>query len=66
MKKYTITIEEKVVDEFEVEANDFSEAIDIAKEKYYKGEFVLSPGEVQCKQMAIVSPSCECTEWNEF
>lgn len=66
MKKYIVAIEETLVDKFEVEANDFNEAIDIAKEKYRKGEFVLYPGEVQFKQMAIVSPSCEHTEWNEF
>ena len=66
MKKYTIAIEETVVEEFEVEANNFREALDIASEKYCKGEFVLSPGEVQFKQMAIVKPRCESTEWNEF
>lgn len=66
MKKYTIAIEETVVDKFEIEANDFNEAIDIAKEKYSKGELVLSPGEVQFKQIAVISPSCECTEWSKF
>lgn len=66
MKKYTIAIEETIVDEFEIEANDFNEAMNIAEEKYRKGEFVLSPGEVQFKQMAVISPSCERTEWNEF
>ncbi len=66
MKKYTIAIEETIVDEFEIEANDFNEAMNIAEEKYRKGEFVLSPGEVQFKQIAVISPSCERTEWNEF
>ena len=66
MKKYTIAIEETIVDEFEIEANDFNEAMNIAEEKYRKGEFVLSPREVQFKQMAVISPSCERTEWNEF
>ena len=66
MKKYTIAIEEIVVEKFEVEANDFEEALDIAAEKYRKGEFVLCQGEVQFKQMAVISPICECTEWNKF
>ena len=66
MKKYTVAIEETVVKEFEVEANDLGEALDIAKNKYHKGEFVISSGEVQFKQIAIVKPHCESTEWNEF
>lgn len=40
--------------------------MDIAAEKYRKGEFVLAPGEVRFKQMAVVSPKNEVTEWNEF
>ena len=66
MKTYIVAIEETVVEEFEVKANDFSEALDIASKKYKEGEFVLSPGELQFKQMAIVSPSDELTEWSEF
>lgn len=66
MKKFTIAIEETVVEEFEVEANDFGEALDIATEKYRKGEFVLCPGEVHFRKMAVVEPSCEATEWTEF
>lgn len=66
MKKYTIAIEETVVEEFEVEANDAEDALCIAEEKYHKGEFVVTPGEVQSKQLAIVSPSGECSEWIEF
>lgn len=66
MTKYTIAIEETVVEEFEIEANDFGEALEIAAEKYRKGEIVLRPGEVQFKQMAVVKPDCESTEWSEF
>lgn len=62
MKKYTVAIEETVVEKFEVEANDFGEALGIAAEKYRKGEFVLSPGDVQFKQMTIVKPLCESIE----
>ena len=64
MKKFTIAIEETVVQEFEVWAEDCFEALDIAEEKYNKGEFVLAPGEVQFRQMASVGD--DPTEWNEF
>ena len=66
MTKYTVAIEETVVEEFEIEANDFGEALDIVAEKYRKGEIILSPREVQFKQMAVVKPYCELTEWSEF
>lgn len=66
MKKFIITIEETCVEDFEVEANDAEEAMNVAEEKYNKGEFVLTSGEVQFKQMAISSPLDECTEWVEF
>ena len=66
MEKYTIAIEETVVEEFEIEANDFSEALDIAIEKYYKGEIVLCSGEVQMKKMAVVKSDCDSIEWIEF
>ncbi|MBQ3088521.1 MAG: protein dpnD [Clostridia bacterium] len=66
MKKFTIAIEETVVEEFEIKAKNFEEALEIAAEKYRKGEFVLCPGEVQFRQMAVVKPSLESTEWTEF
>lgn len=64
--KYTITIEETVAKDFEVEANDAEEAYKIAEQKYNSGEFVLDPGECQFKQIAITKPDNECTEWREF
>ncbi len=66
MKKYTIAIEETVVEEFEIEANDFEEALDIATEKYHKSEIVLCLGEVQSKQIAVIKPENESTEWIKF
>ncbi len=66
MKKFTIVIEETVSELFEIEADNAMQAMEIAKEKYKKGEFVLSPGEVITKQMAITSPESEATEWDEF
>ena len=64
MKKFIIAIEETVVQEFEVMAEDSIEALEIAEQKYRKGELVLEPGEVQFRQMASVGD--EPTEWREF
>lgn len=64
--KYTITIEETVAKDFEVEADGAEEAYEIAGRKYNSGEFVLDPGDCQFKQIAITNPSSESTEWREF
>ena len=66
MKKYRIAIEETCVQEFEVEAEDSALALELAERKYKNGEFVLEPGEPQFRQLAVVSPSDESTEWVEF
>ncbi len=64
MKTYKIGIEEIVSAVFEVEAEDSEQALEIAKEKYRSGEFVLQPGELQSKNISILEPIC--TEWKEF
>ena len=64
--KYTITIEETVAKDFEVEADSADEAYEMAEQKYKSGRFVLDPGECQFKQIAITAPSNEATEWREF
>ena len=64
--KYTITIEEAVAKDFEIEASSADEAYEIAEQKYKTGEFVLDPGDCQFKQIAITAPSNEATEWREF
>lgn len=66
MKKFIIAIEEMVVQEFEVFAENSEEAMNKAIENYKSGKFVLEPGEVQFKQMAILKPKNEVTEWCEF
>ncbi len=64
--KYTITIEEAVAKDFEIEASSAEEAYETAEREYKSGEFVLDPGECQFKQIAITAPSDEATEWREF
>ena len=64
--KYTITIEETVAKDFEIEASSADEAYEMAEQKYKTGEFVLDPGDCQFKQIAITAPSNEATEWREF
>lgn len=64
--KYTITIEETVTKDFEIEASDADEAYEMAEQKYKSGEFVLDSGECQFRQIAITKLSNEATEWREF
>ena len=66
MKKYVVTIEEAISQDFEIEAETSEDAMKIAEEKYNSGEFVLEPGNLSAKQMAITSPDDEVTEWSEF
>lgn len=66
MPKYTIIIEETVSQGFEIEAESAEDAMEIAEQKYNNGEFVLEPGNLVSKQMAITSPENEVTEWTEF
>lgn len=64
--KYTITIEETCIKDFDIEANSAEEAYETAEQKYKDGEFVLDPGECQFRQMVITNPSEESTEWREL
>lgn len=64
--KYTITIEETVAKDFELEADSAEEVYELVKQKYKSGEFVPNPGECQFRQIAIAKPGNESTEWNEF
>lgn len=63
---FKIAIEEAVVEEFEIEAEDACSAMEIAEEKYRKKEIALEPRKCQFKQMAIIGPDYETTEWTEF
>ena len=65
-KDYIVKIEETVVEEFVVSASSEIEALEIAKEKYHTGEFILTPGEVQFKQVAVVNQKKSDMKWVEF
>lgn len=66
MKKYEVIIEEMISQDFEVDAETYEEAINIAKHKYNIGEFVLTPGNLISKKLAIVPQDNVSTEWIEF
>ena len=66
-KKFIIDIEEAVVSSFEIEAETMEEAMEIAEEKYWSGEFVVAPGDVAARQMRASNEDfSEQTEWTEF
>ena len=54
MKTFKILIEESVSDSFEVIAKNETDALKIAKEKYYNGEFVLEPGNLIDSKISII------------
>ncbi len=66
MKKYTITIEETISEDFEIIAESTEQARAIAIEKYNSGEFVLVPGNLIHKQMQISVDTVISTDWIEF
>ncbi len=67
MKKFKVTIEETVSDEFEVTAENAVQAYKSVQEKYRQGKFVLEPGNLTAKQMMITDTNDkEVLEWTEF
>ena len=54
MKKYNVMIEETVWQTFEVEADTYEEAKELAAQKYREAEFVLEPGNLDTTRMHIV------------
>ena len=66
MKKYKVVIEETITEEFEVEAQSETEALETARLKYHTGQFVVSPGEVQSKQIKILHSDSQTDEWFEL
>lgn len=66
MRKYTIAVEETVVKEFEIMAENEKEALENARQKYVKADLVLEPGELQHTQMAIVKPCGDEMKWTSI
>ena len=61
---YKVTIEETIVQDFEVEANSREEAYEIARKKYRDNEFVLESSECNYQQMSIPDEkSGDLKEW---
>lgn len=66
-EEFVIDIEEMVVSSFRVKATSMEEAMEIAEEKYWSGEFVVCPGDVAARQMRASNEDfSEQTEWTEF
>lgn len=66
MKKFTIAIEETIVEEFKIYAESAEEALEIAHKKYKNHEIILEESEVQYAQMAIVNPIPKEIVWIEI
>lgn len=65
--KYIITIEERITDTFELEADNLEEAIETAIKNYNEAKFVLEPGNVTATYMqAISGDEKENSAWFEF
>lgn len=66
MAEYKVMIEETVTATFTVVAESEAAAKKIAEAKYKNCEFVLEPGNLISKKMAVVPPKADCVEWSEF
>ena len=64
--KYKVVVEEVVSDVFEMEANSEKEAISKTINMYKSENIILSPGNLEHKQIAIIKPNTEVLEWIEF
>lgn len=66
--KIKVTIEEIVVEEFELEIPDnIEDPYTFISDEYYKSNIVLSPGECQFRQMKIHNlDNNTYTEWKAF
>ncbi len=66
-KLFQVTIEETVVECFDVYAKDIDEAVLIAENKYKNGEFVLSPGDVTNRKIFAIDKDADLKKgWIEF
>ena len=67
LRKYTVTIEEQIVQEFPVEAYDVSHALETAEAAYKQGELVVQPSAPTTRLiMARHNKTGKTTGWREF
>ena len=66
MKNFKITIEEMISQTFDVEANSLEEALEIAEHNYKTNKFVLTSGNLVCKQIYGEDKHGNCIDWYEF
>ncbi len=64
--RYIVSIEETISEDFEVYAETREDALEIAAKRYKNCEFVLDPGNLIYKQMAITFPEEKASTWAEF
>ena len=66
-KVFKVTIEEHINQTFEVEAADMEEAMELAKERYYKGEYVLEGDvNVSARLVSVEDDNGDFVNWYEF
>lgn len=66
MKTFNITIEERISETFEIEANSLEEAMRIAETEYYNEEFIIGPNVTARLMQGATEDYEEVTEWIEF
>ena len=67
IKKFKVAIEEHINQIFEVEAADLEEAMQLAEERYNKGEYVLDGDvNVSARLMSAEDENGDYTEWVQF
>lgn len=67
LRKFTVTIQETVYDDFTVYAENLEKAQLIAERKYDNAEFVLEPGNLIEKKINVRDElAAEESGWNEF
>ena len=65
-KTYKVIIEETISDEFAVTASSEEDAVKTAMERYKSGEWVLSPGNLLEKKIAVITDGSDASEWIAF
>lgn len=69
-KKYNVSIEQPMCKtfEFEVEAENIDEALEIATQKYNAGEFIIGADDIgtDAQIMASADDESESTEWTDM